>query len=395
VRIGIDVRKLHDFGIGTYIRNLLRHLARLDHESEFILLSRPEDAAALGALGDNFRPVAETAGNYSVSEQVRIPLALRREAVTLFHAPHYVLPALVACRSVVTIHDCIHLMFPQYLPNRLALQYARTSIALAARRSTRILTVSESSKRDIMRFFDTPADKIDVIYNAYDERFAVEPREEDVVRVRERYQLHDEFVLYAGNVKPHKNLERLIDAFQLVRRRGLDHLKLVMIGDEISKYASLRRAVHRHQLHKYVRFLGYLPEETLAVLYRLAGVFVFPSLYEGFGLPPLEAMASGTPVVMSNVSSLPEVAGDAAMLVDPYEPDAIADGIYRVLTDEQVRRDLRRKGLVRARQFSWETSVRRVREIYGEVAGETVSSPPADAVGELAGAAAAGQQPPP
>ena len=122
-----------------------------------------------------------------------------------------------------------------------------------------MLTVSESSKRDILRFVDVPADKIDVIYNAYDERFGVEPREEDVVRVRERYQLHDEFVLYAGNVKPHKNLERLIEAFHLVRKRGLDHLKLVLIGDEISKYAALRRAVHQHQLHKYVRFLGYLP----------------------------------------------------------------------------------------------------------------------------------------
>ena len=188
-----------------------------------------------------------------------------------------------------------------------------------------------------------------------------------VLRVRERYQLTDEFVLYAGNVKPHKNLKRLIDAFHLVRKRGLDHLKLVLIGDEISKYTALRRAVHQHQLHKYVRFLGYLPEETLAVMYRLAGVFVFPSLYEGFGLPPLEAMASGTPVVTSNVSSLPEVAGDAAVLVDPYDPQAIADGIYRVLTDERLRRDMVHKGIARAGQFSWEQSVRRVRAIYGEV----------------------------
>jgi glycosyltransferase involved in cell wall biosynthesis len=368
VRIGIDARKLHDFGIGTYIRNLLRHLGRLDRDTEFVVLCREEDRESLDSLGSNFRAVAEAAGNYSFAEQVRIPLALRREAVTLFHAPHYVLPPLVPCRSVVTIHDCIHLMFPQYLPNRFALGYARMSISLATHRATRVLTVSESSKRDILRFVDTDPDKIDVIYNAYDERFGVEPREEDVVRVRERYQLHDEFVLYAGNVKPHKNLERLIEAFDRVRRGGLDHLKLVMIGDEISKYAALRRAVHRHQLHKYVRFLGYLPEETLAVMYRLAGVFVFPSLYEGFGLPPLEAMASGTPVVTSNVSSLPEVAGDAAVLVDPYDPDAIADGIERVLTDEKLRRQLRTRGLARARQFSWETSVRRVREIYDEVA---------------------------
>ena len=367
MRIGIDARKLHDFGIGTYIRNLLRQLARLDRQTEFVLLCRRDDQAALASLGENFRAVVETAGHYSVAEQLKIPLALRREGVTLFHAPHYVLPPLVSCRSVVTIHDCIHLMFPQYLPNRIALAYARASIVLASRRATRVLTVSESSKRDILRFVDMRPEKIDVIYNAYDECFAVEPREEDVVRVRERYQLHDEFVLYAGNVKPHKNLERLIQAFDLVRRRGLDHLKLVLIGDEISRYAALRRAVHQHQLHQFVRFLGYLPEETLAVMYRLAGVFVFPSLYEGFGLPPLEAMASGTPVVTSNVSSLPEVVGDAAVLVDPYDPHAIADGIYQVLTDQQLRRDLCRKGVARARQFSWAESVQRVRDIYRQV----------------------------
>jgi len=388
VRIGIDARKLHDFGIGTYIRNLLRQLARLDRETEYVLLSRPEDAAVLKALGENFRPVAETAGNYSISEQFRIPLALRREGVALFHAPHYVLPPLVPCPSVVTIHDCIHLVFPQYLPNKLALGYARTSMGMAARRAARVLTVSETSKRDIIKFFGTSPDKIDVIYNSYDEQFGVEPREEDINRVRERYQLQDEFVLYVGNVKPHKNVERLIEAFHLVRDRGLDHLKLVIIGDAVSKYAALRRAVHRHQLHKYVRFLGFVPEETLAIMYRLAGVFVFPSLYEGFGLPPLEAMASGTPVVVSNLSSLPEVAGNAAVLVDPYHPEAIADGIERVLTDSVFRADLRARGLARAKQFSWETSVRRVREIYGEVIDAPVlaETPPAAARRDTGGA---------
>ncbi|MGE4055967.1 MAG: glycosyltransferase family 4 protein, partial [Vicinamibacterales bacterium] len=220
MRIGIDARKLHDFGIGTYIRSLLRQLSRLDQTTEFVLLSRPDDAAALKALGPNFRPVGETARNYSLAEQIKVPLALRRERVDLFHAPHYVLPPLVQCRSVVTIHDCIHLMFPQYLPNRLALSYARSSIVMAARRATRVLTVSESSKRDILRFVDLPPDKIDVIPNAYDERFCVEPHDDEVIRVRERYQLQNPFILYVGNVKPHKNLERLIDAFHLLRKRG-------------------------------------------------------------------------------------------------------------------------------------------------------------------------------
>ena len=136
MRIGIDARKLHDFGIGTYIRNLLRQLTRIDQSTEFVVFCRPQDVSALASLGNNFRVVTETAGNYSLAEQLRIPLALRREGVTLFHAPHYVLPPLVSCRSVVTIHDCIHLMFPQYLPNRFALGYARASMAYAGFRAT-------------------------------------------------------------------------------------------------------------------------------------------------------------------------------------------------------------------------------------------------------------------
>jgi len=160
---------------------------------------------------------------------------------------------------------------------------------------------------------------------------------------------------------------RLIEAFDLVRKRGLEHLKLVLIGDEISKYAALRRTVHRYKLHKHVRFFGFVPDATLAILYRLARVFVFPSLHEGFGLPPLEAMASGTPVITSNVSSLPEVAGDAAMLIDPYQTDAIAGAMRRVLLDDRLRDDMRERGLARAREFSWGRSIRRVREIYDEV----------------------------
>src|SRR4029453_18394376 len=319
--------------------------------------------------GPNFRAVPDKAAGYSVREQFSVPMDLRRERADLFHAPHYVLPPLTPCRSVVTIHDCIHLQFPQYLPHRLGYAYARSSLWVAAHRSARGLTVSEASKRDILRYFGISPSKIHVIHNAIDERFGETPSEEDVWRVRERYQLNDPYVLYAGNIKPHKNLERLIEAFYLLRREGADHVKLLIIGDEISKYATLRRAVHRYKLHQHVRFFGFVPDRTLAVLYRLAGVFVFPSLYEGFGLPPLEAMASGTPVITSNLSSMPEVVGDAAMLIDPYDPAAIADGIHRVLTDETLRRDLRRKGLARAQQFSWEQSVRRVREIYQAAAG--------------------------
>jgi glycosyltransferase involved in cell wall biosynthesis len=367
VRIGIDARKLHDFGIGTYIRNLVRELAKIDRESEYVLLTRPDDVGVAASLGENFRAVAVRSGQYSIAEQISIPLAAKRERLDLFHATHYVLPALTPSKTVVTIHDCIHLMFPEYQRHRLGYAYARASLYTAAHKSDRIFTVSEQSKRDILKFFKVPPDKIVVTPNAIDDRFRELPSEEHVMQTRERYQLSHSYLLYVGNIKPHKNLERLIEAFHLVRTQGRGELELIIIGDEISKLQALRRAVHKYDIHRYVRFLGYVPDKTLAVLYRLASVFVFPSLYEGFGLPPLEAMASGTPVVTSNVSSLPEVVGDAAILVDPYSAEAIADGILTVLRSTHLREELRQRGLKRAQEYSWARSVHRVREIYGQV----------------------------
>jgi glycosyltransferase involved in cell wall biosynthesis len=370
MKVAIDARKLHDFGIGTYIRNLLRCLARIDAETEYVLLCRQADLGIARQLGPNFRTLLEPSPNYSLREQIHVPWVLLRERPDVFHAPHYVLPLCVPCRSVVTIHDCIHLMFPQYLKNRASHAYARAVMWAAARRSDCILTVSEASKRDILHFFNVPAEKIVVVSNAIDERFSIAPPEDDVARVRERYQLDQRFVLYVGNIKPHKNLVRLIEAFSELRQGELEDLKLLIIGDEISRLPALRRAVHKHKLHKHVRFLGYLPDETLAILYRLAALFVFPSLYEGFGLPPLEAMASGTPVVTSNVSSLPEVTGDAAVLVDPYDVDSLVDGMRRVLTDPALAAEMRRMGLARAREFSWERSVARTRDMYQQVGAQ-------------------------
>jgi glycosyltransferase involved in cell wall biosynthesis len=367
MRVAIDARKLHDFGIGTYIRNLLRHLARIDHDTEYVLLCGDADLGVAAQLGPNFRAVLEPSPNYSIREQIHVPWVLRRERPDLYHAPHYVLPAAIHCSSVVTIHDCIHLMFPQYLPNRMAYAYARAQMWTAAHRSDCVLTVSDASKRDILHLFNIPPEKIVVVYNAIDSHFSVTPPSDAVARVRERYQLDHRFVLYVGNIKPHKNLVRLIEAFSELRTGELGDLKLLIIGDEISKLPALRHAVHRHKLHKHVRFLGYLPDDQLAVLYRLAAVFVFPSLYEGFGLPPLEAMASGTPVVVSNVSSLPEVVGDAAVLVDPHDIDSIVDGLRSVLTNPARAEDMRRKGLERAGEFSWERSVARTLEVYRRI----------------------------
>ena len=369
MRIAIDARKLHDFGIGTYVRNLIRELARQDHDDEYAVLCFPDDVELVRSHGARFTPFVERAGNYSVRELLTVPFTVRRTRADLFHAPHYVVSPLVRRPYVVTIHDCIHLRFPQYLPSQSAHVYARTMMRMSARRARRILTVSQASRDDIVHFLGVPADKIDVIPNAIDEDLISLAGDADVARVRERYQLHAPFVLYTGNIKPHKNVDRLIEAFSLLRQRRPGDVTLVIIGDEASKYPKLRRLVHRHQLHKHVRFLGFVPDATMAALYRLASVFVFPSLYEGFGLPPLEAMALGTPVITSNVSSLPEVVGDAAVLIDPGSPASIADALARVLDDEALRAELIRRGHERVKAFSWARSAARTREVYAQALG--------------------------
>ena len=285
---------------------------------------------------------------YSIAEQFRIPLSLARERVHLVHEPHYVLPPLIRCRSVVTIHDCIHLMFPQYLPSRLAYVYAQgLDVERGAQGGPHPDGVGgvEARHPALLRH---PAGEGDVIYNAIDERFLAPADPERMDLVRQRYQLDHPFVLYVGNIKPHKNLERLIDAFGRARGQAARRSEA---GDHRRRDLEVPGAAAggaRTSSTSTCASSAFSRMDTLAAFYRLARAFVFPSLYEGFGLPPLEAMACGTPVVTSNVSSLPEVAGGAALLVDPYDPASIADGIARAVTDETLRADLIATGLARA-----------------------------------------------
>jgi glycosyltransferase involved in cell wall biosynthesis len=374
MKIAIDARKWRDYGIGTYVRNVVRHLAQLDRETTYLLFCNPADESTLRDLAENFVPVVDTSAGYGLREHVSLPLKLRRLGAELLHSPHYVRPLFCTVPSVVTIHDCIHLLFPQYLPNRMAFRYARYVMGSAIRNSGVVFTVSEASRADILRFYPaTDPAKVHVVPNAIDAELLVDPGEAERDRVRERYQIRGRFVLFAGNVKPHKNLERLIRAFARVRcQEGNEDLRLVLIGDDVSRYASLRRTAEEAGVRQEVRFFGFVPHETLAALYRMATVFAFPSLYEGFGLPPLEAMACGTPVVTSRISSLPEVVGDGALLVDPYSEDDIAQGIARVLDDQDLRARLIERGLERAAGYSWARSVRQIHAGYLKALGRPV-----------------------
>jgi alpha-1,3-rhamnosyl/mannosyltransferase len=381
MKIAIDARKWRDYGIGAYVRNLVRQLARLDRETTYFVLCAPADQATLRDLGDNFVPVIDLSEGYSLREHWSIPRTLRRLGADLFHAPHYVTPLLWDGPTVVTVHDCIHLVFPQYLPkNRFALQYARFMMGRAVERSALVFTDSEASRKDILHFFPSAdPERLRVVTGAIEPSLLEEPKDDEKERVRERYQIRGRYVFYAGNIKPHKNLERLIFAFALLKKRpGNDDLKLIIVGDEILKQPSLRRVVEECGVRHDVRFFGFVPDRTLAVLYRMAAVFAFPSLYEGFGLPPLEAMALGVPVVTSRISSLPEVVGDAALQVDPYSVEGIAEALARVLEDPALRADLIRRGTLRSRLFSWEASAAKIHAGYLEILGVPVPALPAE-----------------
>jgi len=275
-------------------------------------------------------------------------------------------------RLIITVHDVTDVLIPP--PGVPApLQAGRLFFARRAlNRADRILAVSYSSKRELSRVFRVPERKIEVVYNALDERFQREPMPTDGDRILERHAVKDPFVLYAGNIKPQKNLPRLIEAFAVAKADLRDHpefagLKLLLIGDASDEHSDLRRAVLRSRLQGEVRFLGFVPHAVLRVFYSRAKAFLFPSLYEGFGLPPLEAMAHGTPVLTSSASSLPEVFDDAALMVNPENVFEIARGIRQILTEEVTRETLISRGHELVQRYSWERSADQVREVYRSV----------------------------
>ncbi|HXG34750.1 MAG TPA: glycosyltransferase family 1 protein [Bryobacteraceae bacterium] len=372
LRIVIDTRHLRDFGIGTYIRNLLSALSRLDAENRYILVAHPEDLSELSGLGPNFELAPYERRDTDPLDQLAFPWYLRHFSADLFHIPLNVVSIAMPSPYVVTIHDMSSLLFDQQ--RTLRKNFRRYQFRRGLLRAERVIAVSHATREDIEELFRVPSERISVVYNAPDPAFLEEsPAPEQIERVLERYQVDYPFLLYAGTIRPQKNIPRLIEAFAVVRGRLEDHpvyrdLRLIIIGDEISRYPAVRRAVIQTRVEAVVRFLGFVPLDTLKVFYKTAAAFVFPSLYEGFGLPPLEAMACGTPVVTSNVSSLPEVAGDAAVLVNPENVFDIAAGIREVLTNESLRAELIERGRRRARQFSWERTACQVLDIYREVA---------------------------
>lgn len=381
VKIAIDIRRMTEFGVGTYIRNVVRTLGRLDRENRYLLIGPPAKVQEIGPLPPNFHTVPLTSPERSVQGYREFRTALKRLNCDLLHVPNpFSIPRALPCPYVLTVHDLLEHMARAREHNGFwrSLHFQLTRRVL--RGAARIVAVSNFTRNDIEKLFGIPSDRIEVIYNAIDERFLRgHASAADRELIAQRYQVIYPFLLYAGRVSTHKNVARMIEAFsalktELERDGAYPDLKLIIIGDDLSGNPDLRRTVVRSGVQNDVRFLGFVPIEVLRIFYDEAKVFVFPSLYEGFGLPPLEAMAHGTPVVTSNVSSLPEVVGQAAVLVNPENVFEIMRALHRVLTDPALRERMKERGYQQVRKFSWETSVRRILDIYRQVADGSYSS---------------------
>jgi glycosyltransferase involved in cell wall biosynthesis len=385
MNIALDLRRRTEFGVGTYVRNTVRAMARIPDAAKhkFILISTPDGLREFRDLPDNFilQPFPKQAS--SLRHALAFRNVLEKRKADLLHIPHlFKTPRFAPCPYVVTVHDLLDFIYRRHKQQpwqaRFRVEMARYALGHAAG----IMAVSNSTKMDLLRLFGDKLkeEKIDVAYNAIDERLLKgHATETDKKFIAERYQVNYPFVLYSGNIKPHKNIVRLIEAFsalkaELKKTDEYPNLKLIIIGDEVSKHPDLRRTVIKSGVQQDVRFLGFIPIEELGIFYDVAKVFAFPSLYEGFGLPPLEALAHGTPVVVSNTSSLPEVVGSAAILVNPENVFDIMHGLHTALVDQEVREGMKSRGPIQAKQFSWEGSARKLLAMY-ERAGEANLGP--------------------
>lgn len=362
--IGIDARKLDDFGIGTYIRNLIRAIAELDQENSFVLFVGERGAEALDDLPDNFQFLIERSPAYSLREFLALSWRLLRRRVDLYHATHYVLPAVVPCRAVVTIHDIIHLLYPEYLPNPLAFLYAQRMIRRSLARGDRIIAVSQNTKTDLMDYFDTDPRKIRVVYQGVSDEFRQKIPERELGARLTNLGISRPYLLFVGNPKPHKNLDNVIRAYARAAELHRFEAPLVCVGDRRgSQYKILGRA-EQLGISEHIRLLGHVAQEELPALYQGATLFLYPTLYEGFGLPVVEAMASGVPVITSDTSALKEVAEGYAHLVNPLDIEGMATAIAHCLSDDDHRQALAKLGLRRAEDFRWRRTAEMTLEVY-------------------------------
>lgn len=351
-------------GNETYIVELGAALGRLGGYD--YRLYTPHPGAVVGALksapGISTRPFAD------VPSFVRIPWLyprlVQKDHVSLLHMTYIASPR-ASCPVVLSVHDVSYRIFPEFFSPRVRL-ILRLLVGPSVRHAARVITLSECARRDVIGFYRVPPERVTVTPAAAGPQYTPQPQSE-VARVRAAYNLPQRYVLAVGNVQPRKNLPRLVEAFSAAAEEA--DMVLVIVGRSAWRGSEVEATVKRLGLGERVRFAGYVPDSDLPALYTGATLFCYPSLYEGFGLPPLEAMSCGTPTITSNVSSLPEVVGDAALMVDPTSIAEIAAALRYLLTGDAARQEYRARGLNRAALFSWDRTAQLTRDVYDEVLG--------------------------
>lgn len=363
MRIAIDATSIpaQRVGAGNYIFNLTQSLAELVQPDELVVFTKPGDFPPI----PNVHVIAthhSTRIGRILWEQFPLRDQLRDLSIDVLHSPHYTMPLRSKCASVVTFHDMTFFMFPE-MHQFYRKFFFRMMIRRSAQRAKAIIAVSDSTRRDILRLLNTDAGKVFTVHSGVAPHFRPIDDAGALARLRGSYHLPEKFILYVGELERRKNVPALVQAFKSLVDQGLPHA-LVIVGPKGWMYNRLCQALASLDLTARVVFTGYVPEDELPLFYNAADLFAFPSIYEGFGLPVLEAMACGVPVVTSNVSSLPEIVGDAGILVDPRNVSALADAMLRILKDADLRRELSRRGRERAALFSWQRTAQETLAVY-------------------------------
>lgn len=358
-------------GVSGYIRQLLAHLPAAAPDLHLTAFTPDVELDLPASLDvhrstrwDTRRPLRRI-----IWEQATLPLLVRQAQLDLLHGAVNINPALAPCPTVVTVHDLSFMRYPQAFPP-VQRAYLQSQVRRSVRAARQVIAVSQATKQDVIELFGVPADHIDVVHNGVDASFCPAPAAQ-VEAFRRQQRLPQRYILHLGTLEPRKNLVRLVQAFAHVK--GMDSgqppIKLVLAGGKGWDYDAIFAEVTHQGLEQEVLFPGYVADEELVWWYRAAAVFAYPSLLEGFGLPVLEAMACGAPVVTSNVSSLPEVAGDAALLVDPTSVDALAAALLRLLDDTTLAAELRTRGLHQAARFPWSRTAAETADVYRRALG--------------------------
>lgn len=370
MRIGIDARSYQWEGIGRYVRNLLDELLRVDNEHTYVVFLSEEGMRSFQPSRDRVEKVLADFPHYSVSEQTTFLGLLRRAKLDLVHFPHFNAPIFYTRPFIMTIHDLILNHYPgikqnplKQLANRIGYE---TIFRTLVPRAQHIIAPTRYTAADITKFYHVPKSRITVTYESVDtKRFFYKPTAYPQENVLDKYGVKRPYIMYTGVSRYHKNLEGLLVAFSLLRSMGFPH-QLVLVGKKDNNHSFVEETIERLQLANDVVQTGFVADSDLLHLYAGAVAYVFPSFYEGFGLPGLEAMAAGTPVLASQTSCLPEVYGDAAIYFDPASPNDMANAIARVLRDTNLQQDMRKKGLEHVTRFSWEKMARETLDVYNK-----------------------------